>query len=119
MKKLTLDETWKLCLSMWRWIAKQLRANDSLGIEALKKKWLKQHGYRNVQLDCFFCEYAKRGWEEGMGGCGECPGKKVDKLFKCGHADYDWAKRDGGFYNKINSLNKKRLIISRRTYYED
>ena len=117
MKKLTLDETWRLCLSMWRWIIKKLRINPELDIEELKDEWLEKH-YPQIDLmsSCFFCEYdyqrrlkskAKRFWD-----CPFCPMRIVDKSLKafcCLNTDFWYEKKPIAFYNKLVSLNRKRL----------
>ena len=107
MKKLTLDETWVLCLKMWRWIAKVKRAGSTSQVAALKRRWLKSHGFKGVSInhECFFCEYD----DQRRGGCKSCPAKRVDKNFGCRDEADDCFWNPNGFYNKVNRLNKKRL----------
>lgn len=106
MKKLTLKETWRLCLSMWRWIAKQIRAKNAAPIWMLKEEWLKTHGFAlgNVWANCFFCQYDL----EHAGDCSSCPGRKVDQDFDCREALYHYRYNSIAFYNKLVSLNRKR-----------
>lgn len=104
MKKLTLNETWRLCLSMWRWIAKQWREGTELTVGQLKRLWLEKHEHEGVYLNCFFCEY-----RYSRGNCENCPGALVDSAFRCGNSEYEWCKNPIGFYNKLRSLNRKRL----------
>lgn len=108
MKKLTLDETWRLCLSMWRWIAKQKRNNSRKNVGVLKFLWLREHGYGEANLDCncFFCEYIE---QRRLMCRNHCPGAKVDKKFKCDNLAYDFDRSPIAFYNKLFSLNRKRL----------
>ena len=107
MKRLTLDETWKLCLSMWRWIAKMIREGSELFVSELKDQWLRDHGYEHeVWLTCFFCGYIhhpKRTCDTN------CPARMIDRNFNCHNPDYDYQSKPIAFYNKIVSLNRKRL----------
>lgn len=108
MKKLTLDQTWKLCLSMWRWIVRQIRQNSALNVNVLKQQWLDEHGYDSADIrdDCFFCAYIE---VRNSKGCEKCPGKKVDKGFDCRNFKYSWFSVPIAFYNKLVSLNRKRM----------
>ncbi len=104
MKKVSLDRTWELCLEMWKWISKQKKARNAKSITHLKEKWMQSHHFKNVQADCFFCEYAER---QGR-GCSSCPGNLVNKRFHCGRTSYHYGMKPTAFYNKIVALNKKR-----------
>ena len=106
MKKLNLDQTWKLCLSMWRWIAKQIREGSKVSVNLLKSQWLEKHGYEAYEImdDCFFCESGDK-----KAGCDPCPGKKVDIEFDCSDSAYNWFSNPVVFYNKLVSLNRERL----------
>lgn len=110
--KLSLNDTWKHCLSMWRWIARQKRAGSRQPSFILKRRWLANHGFEEDALnsDCFFCEYAET--HGGKGGltsedCVKCPGKTVDE-FNCMSTQYHY-DRPVAFYNKLVALNRKRL----------
>ena len=116
MKKLTLDETWRLCLSMWRWIAKQKRGGSKRNIDNLKIQWLDIHGYKlnedneYIKLNCFFCEYDEQQLrKEESANCDCCPGKKIDIEFACTASGYCWSNDSIAFYNMLVSLNRKRL----------
>lgn len=115
MKKLTLDETWRLCLSMWRWIAKIKKNERNVEVYALKKEWLKNHGFRckTINSDCFFCEYVY-GHSRPIANCYLCPARKVDKEFDCVETSYDHSYYPVKFYNKLVSLNRKRLAKKRK-----
>ena len=112
MKKLTLDETWRLCLSMWRWIAKEKRNGSLSHVSDLKIRWLESHGFDPSDLrdECFFCEYDLRRYDIGRNQvCSRCPAKKIAEWFDCADEDHHWACSPIAFYNKLVSLNKKRL----------
>ena len=119
MKKLTLDETWRLCLSMWRWIAKQKREGSRKRTDVLKREWLRLH---KIPTDaqpnnaCYFCEYNNEhnrgGNQDTDTGC-TCPGNRIDKKFDCCHSEYHFYKHPIAFYNKLVSLNRKRLAKKR------
>ena len=103
-KKLTLDETWKKCLAMWKWIAGQpVKKVAKEGVLAFKAKWMKLNGYGkgDILLHCFCCHYCGEV-------CPKCPGQKVDSKFDCTDEDYTYHE-PVGFYNKIVELNKIRL----------
>lgn len=116
-KKLTLDETWVLCLRMWKWIAKQVRVDSKLDVEKLKDEWLERN-WKGEPLEesCFFCEYAATHNREAKGYRGDCPcGRStcpaafVDKQFSCVDNDCNYNDHPIPFYNKLVSLNRKRL----------
>lgn len=102
----TLDETWKLCKSMWRWIAEHIDEFDG-EIEAAKDRWLGKHGFihESEPADtCFFCDYC-----EAHEGCDlSCPGKLVDSDFSCTNSAYHFRREAKLFYNKIRRLDYKR-----------
>lgn len=111
MKRLTLNETWRLCLKQWKWLVKEIKAHPDANIHVLKRKWVKLQGYGEdgVDDDCFFCEYA--GQREKFGGefgCRGCPARKVDKEFHCSNVDYNYCSKPIKFYKKILELNKIR-----------
>ena len=108
MKKLTLNETWRLCLSMWRWIAKMKRNGSVCSVLELKEIWLIKHGFGlgDIYLGCFFCE---EGHHADIGRCVNCPGRKVDQTFDCRYFEYNFQDKPIQFYNKLVSLNRKRL----------
>lgn len=114
MKRLTLDETWRLCLKMWRWIAKMWREGTKLSVRQLKAQWLLEHGYEDGELDenCFFCEY----YISHRGTCYiACPARKIDSGFLCTtHKEYRWDEKPIAFYNKLRSLNRKRLLKKKK-----
>ncbi len=106
MKKLTLKETWNLCLSQWRWIAKEVRKSPKNNIDDLKEEWVGKYGFFDIDNNCFFCNYAE-------GNCDLCPARKVDKSFDCYTPEYNHKTMPIAFYNKLVSLNKKRLAKKR------
>ncbi len=122
MKRLTLDETWVLCLKMWKWIAMKVRAAIKAGktwnVNTLKKEWLEKHGFEDIVDDCFFCDfYDKRRKSDSGLGClesGLCPGRKVDDLFDCATTDYHYCNKPIAFYKKLCELYKLRLAKKRK-----
>ena len=116
MKRLTLDETWVLCLKMWKWIAKEVRADKKAGkdsVNALKQEWAEKHEFENIHQDCFFCEYAQR--RDGLQDCRLCPAKRVDKDFHCMDAyECCFCCYPIAFYKKLLELNKIRLAKMKR-----
>lgn len=110
MKRLTLNETWKLCLAMWKWIAGQAKkeGEEGIDIEGLKDQWLKKHGYDKGDISdaCFFCEYHRQHPTKGT-SC-NCPATKIDKEFNCMEFGYCYCCHPIAFYNKLVSLNRKR-----------
>jgi hypothetical protein len=112
MKPLTLNQTWTLCLKMWKWIAEHWVEIED-GVETLKAQWLKDNGYEYDDWPnscCFFCEYAmqkssdKDFWE----CCDFCPGRLVNKRFNCFNKTYCFHMYPLKFYKKLLELNRKR-----------
>jgi len=104
IKDLTLNQTWILCLRMWRWVSKQkgdVRRN--------KRRWLNKNGFRNKPKpvsDCFFCEYAN----SRSRSCDGCPGFLVDKSFSCLNKFYHFYTYPKEFYQELLRLNKIRKL---------
>lgn len=115
-KKLTLNETWRLCLSMWRWIAKQVRmGSETAVVWDLKYKWLNKNWTKTPpKNECFFCEYTKTHYRKDKASCQICPGALVEKQFRCDNRKYHYKSHPIAFYNKLRSLNRKRLQAKRR-----
>ncbi len=123
MKRLTLDETWVLCLKMWKWIAKEVRvaikAEKEWNVDNLKAKWLRKHGFNpdKVEQECFFCEWGvlkegrARTWYRY---CPHCPAVKVDSDFGCSEPEYAHTERPTLFYKKLLALNKLRLAKKKK-----
>ena len=108
MKKLTLNQTWTLCLKMWKWIAAEKRKHPRKQTWKSKFKWLRAHGYgtEDLEANCFFCEYTDT---HGDNGCAGCPGRKIDKEFHCENESYHWHDESLMFNKKLVSLNRKRM----------
>ena len=121
MKKLTLNQTWVLCLRMWRWIAHKWEEGDV--VWKLKDQWLIDNGYSDIDLqhDCFFCEWAvlqrlskrneiqKRSeYIHGQGCKKWCPGCKVDSEFNCRNSKYNYDLKPKAFYAELLRLNQIR-----------
>ena len=77
MRKRTLNQTWTLCLRMWRWIAKvwQTPHYKRYGVYQLKKIWRKKTVFTLYDVNVFFCDYTV------VEVCDECPGNLVDSNF--------------------------------------
>jgi len=105
MKKRTLNQTWTLCLRMWRSISKAKMANPRLWVSALKRRWLHDNGFKNLKGDCFFCEFKKE-----KRGCFGCPGKLVDTDtgFNCCTGSYHYRYKPVAFYKELLRLNRIR-----------
>ncbi len=108
MKKLNLDETWDLCLQMWKWISRQ-QLNGDEEVEILKDAWLRDHDYDCPVFRCFFC-----GYNDSHGGdcperCRSCPAVKVDPSFYCMNIEYHFEDYPRKFYAELKRLNKIRL----------
>lgn len=104
MKKRTLNQTWILCLRMWRSIAKEWTPNG-YSVTILKDIWLRKNGFRVEYLfaNCFFCEFQK-----DVGGCQQCPGTLVDNSFGCENKAYDYRYKPVAFYKELLRLNRIR-----------
>jgi hypothetical protein len=109
MKKVPtdIDEVWKECLRMWRWISDKIRKmkKEDLDISSvfdLKREWLTKNDYdlSSILNECFFCTVSPT--------CRLCPGRKVDPTFDCVGQEYDFFTKPIKFYNKLRSLNRKR-----------
>ena len=113
MKKLNLDETWKLCLQMWKWIAKQKKNGSRELVAALKKEWLCRHKIdpEKVFATCFFCAYCVRS---NADTCDSCPGRKVNKDFNCRTNKYHYCQEPKKFYKELVRLNKIRLAKKKK-----
>ena len=116
MKRLTLNETWELCVDgMWKWIAKQRRKSREQYTTALKAKWSKKY-FPGVSIEhlCFFCEYDKQRRRGFDLGCAHCPARKVDRKlgqFWCEDGQYEetgtsWYRRPVAFYEQLVQLKR-------------
>ena len=108
MKKLTLDETWDLCLKMWKWISRETLKEDDRDVCDLKREWLSSNGFadKHVHNTCFFCEYRERR----SAFCELCPAKKINDEFDCQHARrYNYYDHPREFYAELKRLDKIRL----------
>ena len=105
MKKRTLNQTWILCLRMWRWIAK-VWTLDGPSVHDLKSLWLESNGFtKSIDANCFFCDY---NWQFENGGCWSCPGRLVTSSFSCSSVTHDYETKPVAFYNELLRLNRIR-----------
>ena len=113
MKRLNLDETWRLCLQMWKWIAKEEKKRKSnTSVWVFKERWLDKHGFEDVFENCFFCEYKIKHKNSSPNyplDCHLCPARRIDKTFFCEHHPIDWEESPIAFYKELLRLNKIRL----------
>jgi hypothetical protein len=105
---MTLNETWKNCLRMWKWIVEQIDDDtDNLCLTVcLKVDFLnKYHFKKEIKSDCFFCEY-----DDSRNGdnCNKCPGFLVDPTFSCMDPVYGFHRNPQLFYKKLLRLNARR-----------
>ena len=104
MKKRTLNQTWTLCLRMWRWIAAMKAGGSRKWISTLKTQWLRENKVRiEGDHDCFFCEYNNM-----RNHCRNCPGKLVDFDFSCQDKAYQYSQKPIAFYKELLRLNRIR-----------
>lgn len=98
MKKRTLNQTWTLCLRMWRSIAKTKNGMDVID---LKQQWVEDNEIENLNgSNCFFCDYAN--------SCSQCPGRLVDPDFRCENPEYNYEDKPVAFYKELLRLNRIR-----------
>ena len=110
MKRLNLDETWVLCLAMWKWIVKKVKAGSKKDIQFLKAEWCNKNDFHNmVYEDCFFCEYKSQRKIEKRDCCRLCPARRIDTYFNCHNDEYHYYVYPIAFYKKLYALNKIRL----------
>ena len=108
---MTLNKTWKECLRMWKWIVKQVDKGDETGVEALKKEWLRTHGYDEyVSGSCFFCDYDRLNGDDNH-YCASCPGRLVLESFSCTDTFYNYYNKPKKFYKKLLELDAKRKRV--------
>lgn len=105
MKKRTLNQTWILCLRMWRWIA-SVWTPDGPNVHVLKAKWLMENRIVDIFNSCFFCEYDVVN--DGLANCKQCPGILVDLSFSCTHENYKYDGNPKAFYKELLRLNRIR-----------
>ena len=115
---LTLDQTWDLCLCMWRWVVAQLKAGTDMTVDELKCLWLTGHGFKEKGWPihgCFFCDYGA----EGLVGvdctgerCRRCPIPFKNKPYQCEKSrGLNWVLRPKLFLAGLESLNRKRMEV--------
>lgn len=106
MRYLTLNRTWELCLTMWKWIVEQLNAGSRLPIWRLKRAWLAEFGKGKVPEGfCYFCEYNIR---HNGGDCTICPIKLISRNLGCGYKGFSWNFEPRKFYARLLRLDKRR-----------
>ena len=110
-KRITLNQIWKNCLRMWKWIDKVWDKKNNVEVFILKKIWLnKWMPDINLNSDCFFCEWSIQNKKKGDTYCTHCPGKLVSRSFECQWASYHYADHPKKFYKKLLELDAKRKV---------
>ena len=105
MKKKTLNQTWKLCRRVSRWIAKP--ENEEISVHTLKKRWFHKNGFDNsVIRHCFFCDFTVNA--TGRVICAWCLRKAVSPNFHCCNDSYHYSRNRKAFYKELLRLNRIR-----------
>ena len=110
-KRYTVDETWELCLKMWKWISRQCKGRSEgwcrKNVDLLKRQWLVTNGFTvgDIENDCFFCEYAT----SGLDSCRSCPTKAIERNSHCMNSENHFEIIPRKFYAELRRLNKIRL----------
>ncbi len=109
-RKRTFNQTWTLCLRMWRWIAKvwQTPRYRRYDVHTLKGIWLRKNGSYYLRGDCFFCE-CKNIYNTDDCNNG-CPGIFVDSGFSCCNYYYNYVTKPVEFYKELLRLNRIRKV---------
>lgn len=118
-KYYTVDETWELCLKMWKWISRQCKGKGwrwcKRNVSRLKIEWLLANGFEAGEFsqNCFLCDRTTPRGEFGF-DCSKCPGLKVWPEFDCADSkDYPigmfFIRQPREFYAELKRLNKIRL----------
>lgn len=109
--KLTLNQAWKVCLRMWKWIVEQRQKGRNDDVGDLKDEWFETQQKKYSRIDicagCFFCEYDVQN-NDICDECLRCPGRLVSKSFNCCHSAYDCYTEQAKFYKKLLQLDAKR-----------
>ena len=113
-KKMTLAQTWKNCLRMWKWVVKEYDKKDKDwkvwgSGQDLKIDWIDEHPEYDYLADyCFFCEWSVKHRVDGEYFCSNCPGRMVNKKFDCLDDSYHYSRKPKKFYKKLLQLDEKR-----------
>ena len=108
-KRITLNQTWKNCLRMWKWIDKEYICG--MDVEVMKCDWLDKYKPDLCHAsNCFFCQYASEHNKEGDVLCVNCPGRLVSKFFNCTNKSYHYLRHPKKFYKKLLELDAKRKV---------
>ena len=99
--KLTIDEAWKYCLEMWKWISENANSESYVGV--LKVEWLEEHApqFENMYCNCFFCEYNDQTCSDLS--CANCPGRVYgsDTVLWCARNDIHYKHKPKEFYAEL------------------
>ena len=109
--RLTLEETWKQCRAMWKWIKKRRLAGDARNVEELKADWSEDHGFGDADIvfHCFFCHHNENFGGNSPDDCHLCPAKTIDPDFHCfKHASHHFELWPVNFADEIARLDRIR-----------
>lgn len=113
MKKLTLNQTWRKCLKMWKWIVENLNKDED--VDELKDRYVEEKlkGDVDIYNGCYFCDWnSQQGIYtdplDSLPACSQCPGVLVSPKFRCEGKSYCWHTKPRAFYRKLLELDKKR-----------
>lgn len=111
---LNLNETWELCIKMWKWIAKVY--DGSVSVNTLKAQWMRKHGFKGIMHNCFFCDWQIEMLEEfeelrNMSYPCKilCPAKLAsDEFAGCESSKYPYDDNPRAFYQEIKRIYEIR-----------
>ncbi len=109
----TLNQTWTLCLRMWKWIKKVWRTPEyaNCTVHTLKRIWLDENDFQWDIISgggCFFCDWNDENLGVSQHSCNMCPGKLVEPKFNCGNRETHYEHNPPAFYKELLRLNKIR-----------
>lgn len=104
---MTLNETWKRCLAMWRWIVARRKEGDERDVWNLKDAYLAEFDPDADPLNkCYFCQYNVVFPVSSY--CANCPGVLVDPAFNCMSNEYHFQLHPEAFLSELERLNALR-----------
>lgn len=112
--KRDLNETWELCMKMWKWIVKVY--DSSVSVNTLKARWMQKHGFEGIECNCFFCDWREEIVEEFeelqdiLNPCKIlCPAKIASNEFTgCCSKKYHYEINPKAFYQEIKRIYEIR-----------
>jgi hypothetical protein len=115
-----INDYWRECLRMWRWIVAQNPQTTRFlnNVIQLKREWLKKENYKKGTIlgNCFFCHsagYLTTDPENLAADCSKCPAVAIDPEFDCALREYNYLYKPKSFLAKLERLDKKRRKLQR------